>query len=294
MLILMCDAFDASMPEKLGRFGHVTTDMARLADAEVVLVRSKTKCTKEFIDKAPKLKLIIRGGVGIDNIDKPYAESKGIIVQNTPKSSSVAVAELAFALMLATPNHLVMFDNSMKAGQWLKKEKRTELKGKTLCLFGIGHIASEVADRAKAFGMDVVAYDKYVKESPHAKMVATPEEAVADADYISLHMPLTPETQGMVCKQLLGHCTKNPVVINTCRALVVDENEMVEMLHSGKVSWYCTDVWASDPPAADDPLLKEEHVTLTPHVGANSEENLLRIGDETCELLEKFKKEGKI
>lgn len=295
MLILLCDAFDASMPRKLERFGEVTSDMARLGEAEVVLVRSKTKCTREFIDKAPKLKLIIRGGVGIDNIDKAYAESKGIIVHNTPKSSAIAVAELTFSLMLSVPNHLLRYHNGLKEGQWLKKEKRTELYGKTLCLFGIGHIGSEVALRAKAFGMNVVAYDMNKnKTSPYATIVASPEVAVKDADYISLHIPLTDETRGMINKTLLDHCEKKPVVINTCRALVVNEADMIEMLHSGQVAWYCTDVWPSDPPAADDPLLKEEHVTFTPHVGANSEENLLRIGNETCDLLEQFQKEGKI
>lgn len=292
MLILICDAFDASMPEKLARFGEVTSDNSRLAEATVALVRSKTKCTKEWIDQAPDLKVIIRGGVGTDNIDKTYAKEKGIIVHNTPKSSAIAVAELAFALMLSTPNHIVRYHEGMKGGQWLKKEKRTELFGKTLCLFGIGHIASEVAIRAKAFGMKVVAYDKYVKSSPVAEMKASPEEAVVDADYISLHMPLTDETKGMVNEKLLSHCQKAPVVINTCRALVVDENDMVKMLEGGKVSWYCTDVWPHDPPEADDPIIREEHVTLTPHVGANSVENLLRIGNETVEILDELKQKG--
>ncbi len=292
MLILICDAFDASMPKKLARFGEVTSDNSRLAEATVALVRSKTKCTKEWIDQAPNLKVIIRGGVGTDNIDKAYAKEKGIIVHNTPKSSAIAVAELAFALMLSTPNLIVRYHEGMKSGQWLKKEKRTELYGKTLCLFGIGHIASEVAIRAKAFGMKVVAYDKYVKSSPVAEMKASPEEAVADADYISLHMPLTDETKGMVGEKLLSHCKKAPVVINTCRALVVDGDDMVKMLEAGKVAWYCTDVWPHDPPEADDPIIREEHVTLTPHVGANSVENLLRIGNETVEILDELKQKG--
>lgn len=293
MLILICDAFDASMPEKLARFGEVTTDTNRLAEATIALVRSKTKCTKEWIDQAPNLKVIIRGGVGIDNIDKAYAESKGIVVRNTPKSSAVAVAELAFSLMLSVPSHIIEYDNGMKQGKWLKKSiKRTELYGKTLCLFGIGHIAREVASRAKAFGMKVVAYDKYVQSSPLAEMKATAEEAVKDADYISLHMPLTDETKGMLDKALLEHCAKNPVVINTCRALVVNDADMVDMLQSGKVAWYCTDVWPHDPPAEDDPILKQEHVTMTPHVGANSKENLLRIGSETVEILEDLKQKG--
>ena len=194
--------------------------------------------------------------------------------------------------MLSTPNLIVRYHEGMKSGQWLKKEKRTELYGKTLCLFGIGHIASEVAIRAKAFGMKVVAYDKYVKSSPVAEMKASPEEAVADADYISLHMPLTDETKGMVGEKLLSHCKKAPVVINTCRALVVDGDDMVKMLEAGKVAWYCTDVWPHDPPEADDPIIREEHVTLTPHVGANSVENLLRIGNETVEILDELKQKG--
>lgn len=294
MLILISDAFDQTLPERLKAFGEVTTDKNRLGEANVVLVRSKTKCTKEYIDQAPNLKLIIRGGVGIDNIDKAYAESKGIIVRNTPKSSAIAVAELAFALMLSTPNHLVEYHNGMKGGQWLKNLKRNELYGKTLCLFGIGNIASKVAERAKAFGMTVVAYDKYVSSSPVADMKASPEAAVVDADYISLHLPLTNETTGMVNKALISHCTKKPVVINTGRALCVDADDMVAMLNEGSVAWYCTDVWPTDPPSEDYPVLKAEHVTLTPHVGANSEENLARIGEETYDILEELKNGGKI
>lgn len=294
MLILISDAFDSSLPERLSVFGEVTSDKNRLSEAEVVLVRSKTKCTKEYIDQAPKLKLIIRGGVGIDNIDKVYAESKGIIVRNTPKSSAIAVAELAFSLMLSTPNNLVAYHNGMKQGEWLKNLKRTELYGKTLCLFGIGNIASKVAERAKAFGMKVVAFDKYVSSSPVAEMVATPELAVADADYISLHLPLTDETRGMVNKALISHCKKSPVVINTGRGLCVDADDMVSMLREGSVSWYCTDVYPSDPPSPDYPILGCERVTLTPHVGANSEENLARIGEETFDIIDELKKGGKI
>ncbi|MGE4454566.1 MAG: NAD(P)-dependent oxidoreductase [Sphaerochaeta sp.] len=294
MLILISDAFDDKLADKLSTFGEVTTDKSRLAEAHVVLVRSKTKCSKEYIDQAPKLRVIIRGGVGIDNIDKAYAESKGIVVRNTPKSSAIAVAELAFALMLSTPCNLVTYHNGMKSGQWLKSIKRTELYGKTLCLFGIGNIARKVAERAKAFGMHVVAYDKYVQTSDVAEMKASPEEAVKDADYISLHLPLTDETQCMVGRKLISNCTKKPVIINTGRARCVQEDEMISMLDDGTVSWYCSDVYPNDPPAEDYPILKAERVTLTPHVGANSVENLARIGDEAFEILESLKKEGVI
>ena len=147
MLILIADAFDKSLPEKLSIFGEVTTDIERLGEADVVLIRSKTKATKDYIDKAKNMKLIIRGGVGMDNIDIPYCKEKGIVATNTPRSSAIAVAELAFCLMLSTPNNLCFYDSTMKNGEWAKKTKRHELYGKTLCLLGIGNIARKVAER---------------------------------------------------------------------------------------------------------------------------------------------------
>ncbi len=294
MLILISDAFDASLPKLLEAYGEVTEDKARLAEADVVLVRSKTKCTKEYIDSAKNLKLIIRGGVGIDNIDSEYAKGKGIIVRNTPKSSAIAVAELAFALMISVPNHIIEVHNGMKRGEWLKKVKRTELYGKTLALLGIGNIASKVAERALAFGMKVVAYDKYVTESPVATMMPTVVDAVRDADYISMHLPLTDETRGLFCDDLISQCTRRPVVVNTGRGPCVDADAMVKALEEGTISWYATDVYPSDPPAPDYPLLKSERVTLTPHIGANSEENLLRIGDEACAIIDELVKGGSL
>lgn len=295
MLILISDAFDASLPAKLGKFGEVTDDKGRLAEADVVLVRSKTKCTKEYIDEAENLKLIIRGGVGIDNIDKDYAETKGIEVRNTPKASSIAVAELAFSLMLAVPNQIVEAHNSMKEGKWIKKEiKRTELYGKTLCLVGIGNIAQKVAARASAFGMRVVSYDKYVSESSVAEMKASLEEAVKEADYISLHLPLTPETEGVFNKDIIRECTKKPVVINTGRGPCVNAEDMTEALKAGDVQYYAVDVWPSDPPSQDYPILTAPNVLMTPHIGAGSKENLLRIGDEAFTIVQEAVDGGRL
>ena len=293
MLILISDAFDKSLPEKLRVFGEVTDDKTRLKDADVVLIRSKTKATKEYIDQAPNLKLIIRGGVGMDNIDKAYCTEKGIIAVNTPKSSAVAVAELAFALMISVPNHIPYYDNTMKAGEWNKSTKRTELYGKTLCLLGIGNIARQVAMRAAAFGMKVVSYDKYVEKSDVAEMMRL-EDAVRNADYISMHLPYTPETDKMVNAELISKMEKKPVLINTGRGKCIDEAAVAKALEDGSLSWFCTDVYSSEPPAEDNPILKAKNVTLTPHVGANSVENLLRIGDEVVETIEKCIKEGKI
>jgi D-3-phosphoglycerate dehydrogenase len=289
MKILIADAFDASLPDRLRRFGEVTDDPGQLAGAQVVLVRSKTKATREYIDAAPNLKIIIRGGVGLDNVDCAYAKQKGIRVFNTPEASSVAVAELALALMLAIPSRVIEGHMSMKEGKWMKKElKRTELFGKTLGLIGIGRIGTEVATRAAAFGMKVIAYDAYVKDSPAAKLV-TLDELLAKSDYISLHTPLTDETRGMVNAALLGRMKKGVILINTGRGKVIQEADLAAALAGGQVRAYGTDVWESDPPPPASPLLTAPNVFMTPHIGASSNENLLRIGDQIVGILEREK-----
>jgi D-3-phosphoglycerate dehydrogenase len=287
MVILLADAFAPDLPGRLGAFGEVTTDMARLDSAEVIVVRSKTKVDAKMIDAAPKLKYIIRGGVGVDTIDVDYAKSKGILVDNTPEASSLAVAELAFALMLAMPNNLVKADVSMKEGKWLKKElERTELGGKTLGLVGIGRIAREVAVRAKAFGMRVVAYDKYVDSSDAAEMMSL-EQVYAVSDYISLHTPLTEETRGMVNAQSIGKMKRGARIVNTCRGQVVVEADIAAALKSGALGGYAADVFNKEPPEGS-PLLSAPNALLTPHLGASTEENLLRLGDSIESRLKKY------
>lgn len=290
MKILIADSFDATLPERLKAFGEVTTDMADLSTADVVLVRSKTKCTKEFIDQAPHLKLIIRGGVGTDNIDKEYAKAKGIEVKNTPKASSIAVAELAFALMLAVPNRLIEAHNGMVQGKFLKNElKRTELHGKILGLIGVGRIGTEVAKRAIAFGMRVIGFDKYVTKSEVVELM-TFDEVLAQSHYLSLHTPLTEETKGMINKNTIAKMRDGVVIINTGRGKCVVEEDLAQALKSGKVAAYATDVWYSDPPDPSCPLLSAANVIMTPHLGASTKENLIRIGDEVVEIIKNFQK----
>lgn len=289
MLILICDAFDPSLPDKLRRFGDVTEDTHRLPEAEVALVRSKTKCTAEWMAQARKLKLIIRGGVGMDNIDLEAAKARGIKAVNTPKASAVAVAELTMAFMLALPNRLVEAHNSMKEGKFLKKElKRTELLGKTLGLVGIGNIGHEVAVRARAFGMRVLAYDPYVKQTQSAILVASLKELLPQADYVSLHVPLTEETKGLINKQTLALMKDGAYLINTGRGKCVVEEDVAEALRTGKLAGYATDVYSSEPPEPHNPLLSAPNTLLTPHIGASSRENLLRIGEEVVKLLEDY------
>jgi D-3-phosphoglycerate dehydrogenase len=288
MKILISDAFDPSLPDRLKKFGDVTDDKSQLNEADVVLIRSKTKCTKEYIDSAPNLKLIIRGGVGLDNVDRDYAKEKGITVHNTPAASSVAVAELAIAHMLAVPNRLIEGHNSMAKGEWKKKElKRTELMGKTLGLIGIGRIATEVAIRAKAFGMEIIAYDKYVNTSDFAEMKSF-DEVLAESDYLSLHTPLTDETKGMINKETIAKMKDGVVIVNTGRGKCVVEENIAEALKSGKIKSYANDVWYSDPPPPDCPLLNAPNMQMTPHLGASSKENLLRIGDIIVDIIQNF------
>jgi D-3-phosphoglycerate dehydrogenase / 2-oxoglutarate reductase len=289
MLILISDAFDEALPKKLARLGEVTDDKARLPEADIVLIRSATKCTKEWIDQAKNLKLIIRGGVGMDNIDREYAKSKGIVTNNTASASAIAVAELTFALMLAIPSHIVAGNAGMHEGQWLKKQlKRTELYGKTLGLLGLGNIATEVAKRAKAFGMHVMAQRKSGKPSDFAHVVTRAEELFEKSDFISLHVPLTPETDKMINEETIGLMKDGVILINTGRGKTVDEAAVAAALASGKIRAYGTDVYYSDPPPADSPILSAPNVVMTPHIGASSKENLARVGDVAVTTIERF------
>lgn len=286
MLILISDAFSPDLPDRLTRFGEVTDDKSRLPEAEVALIRSKTKCTREWINEAASMKLIIRGGVGLDNVDQEYAEEKGINVHNTAAASSIAVAELAFALMIALPNHIVRGHDSMEKGEWIKKElKRTELYGKTLGLLGAGRIGTELGKRAQAFGMRVLAYDPYLTESEFE--LVDLDTLLAESDYVSLHMPLTDETKGMVNKDLLAKMKEGARIVNTGRGKCVVQEDVVEALKNGKLAGFATDVWYSDPPE-ENPFIGVDNVVMLPHLGASTKENMDRIGDIIVELLEKY------
>ena len=288
MKILIADAFDASLPKRLEAFGEVTTDMAALGEANVILIRSKTRITQELADQAPHLKLVIRGGVGLDNVDKDVCKAKGIKVMNTPAASSVAVAEMAMAFMVAIPARLIEAHMAMKEGQFPKSTlKRTELFKKTLGLIGAGAIATEVAKRAAAFGMKVIAYDPFLSSHPIAEL-KTLDEVLAQADVISCHTPLTDQTKGMFNQASFAKMKDGVILINTGRAKVMVEADLAAALSAGKVRAYGTDVWFNDPPAADCPLLSAPNVFMTPHIGGSSKENLLRIGDTVVEILSTF------
>ncbi|MBD3386037.1 hydroxyacid dehydrogenase [candidate division KSB1 bacterium] len=289
MLILISDAFAANLPDKLKKFGQVTDDKNKLSRADVILIRSKTKCTKEYIDSAPNLKLIIRGGVGLDNVDLDYAKSKGIQVYNTPAASSIAVAELAFAMMIAMPGNLVPAHNSMRQGKWMKKElKRTELFGKKLGVVGCGRIGLEVAKRAQAFGMRVYGFDIIEVDSDYIEEQLTLQKLVSICDYLTLHLPSSEETNGVINKELIAQMKDGIYIVNTGRGKLVVEEDVVQALESGKIAGYAADVYYQEPPEGS-PLLKAPNVLLAPHLGSSSKENLLRIGDIIEKIVADFK-----
>ncbi len=287
MKILIADAFDKGLPKRLEKFGEVFDDAGRVAEADVILVRSKTKADRAYLDRATNLKLIIRGGVGMDNIDKAYCQEKGIKAVNTPEASSVAVAELAMALMLAIPCRLVEGHNGIVCGKFLKSElKRTELYQKTLGLIGIGRIGNEVAKRAAAFGMKILASDPAVNRHAIAEVLPL-DEMLPRCDYLSLHTPLTDETRGLINRQTIAKMKKGAILINTGRGKCVVEEDIVEALGSGQLGGYGTDVWYKDE-IYGSPLVGAPNTVLMPHLGASSKENLLRIGDIVVDILEKW------
>lgn len=278
MLILIADAFDKQLPETLSKYGEVTSDMGRLSEAEILLVRSKTKVTKDFMEKSNKLRLIIRGGVGMDSIDLVTAKERGIVACNTAEASTVAVAELAFAMMIALPNHVTTADRTMREGKWMKKElKRTELYDKTLGILGLGRIGLSLAARANAFKMRVLGWHPDVSFTDFAEIFDSMEDVVAQSDFVSLHMPLLDGTKGVINKNTLAHFKTGSYLINTARGKLVVEEDVVEALKSGKLGGYATDVWYSDPPEKT-PLMDAPNTLFLPHIGASTKENMGRIG----------------
>jgi phosphoserine aminotransferase len=290
MLILFCDKFDASLPGKLSKYAETTDDMSCLGEADVLLVRSKTKCDKDLLGKAKKARLIIRGGVGLETIDVDYCKQKNIEVKNTPEASSAAVAELAMAFMIASCNQLIEAHNSTRDGKWLKSElKRTELLEKTLGIIGTGRIGQEVARRARAFGMRVIGYDKFMQTAANIEMMKSLDEVLRASDYITLHVPLEKDTKALINKDSIDKMRKGTVIINTARGEVVEEEAVIEALKSGKLGCYCADVFPKEPPE-NSPLLKTPNVILTPHIGSSSKENLLRIGEIVERQIAEFAK----
>jgi len=286
MKILLCDQFSKELPGRLKKFGTVTENKNEIDSSDIIIVRSATKVDKQMIDGAKKLKLVIRGGVGLDNIDVEYCSKKGILVKNTPEASTIAVAELVFALMLGICRNIVKADTSMKNNQWMKELKGSELYGKTIGIVGLGRIGTEVAKRAKAFDMNVIGCEKHVRPFEYGEIVSM-DEIFRRSDFISLHVPLTDETNEMINRKTLKKMKDGVVIINTARGKLVNEKDLAEALKSCKVKYAGIDVYQQEPPVGS-PLLELGNILLTPHLGAQTSENMIRIGDIVCQIVKEF------
>ncbi len=255
-----------------------------IPDFDAIIVRSATKVTTDVIEAGKKLKVIGRAGVGLDNVDAEAAKSKGIKVLNTPAATSISVAELSLGMMLSAARMIPQATISTKAGKWEKKRFHGfELFGKTLGIIGIGRIGTELAKRAKAMGMEVIAYDPFVSSSDYAKLVDF-DTLLKDSDFISLHIPKTKETTHILNKSAFEKMKTGVVIVNCARGGVVDEDALYDALVSGKVKAACLDVYEVEP-AKEHKLFSLEQVILTPHIGAQTEEGQQRAGVQIAELV---------
>ncbi len=247
-----------------------------IKDYEALIVRSKPKVTKEIIERAKKLKIIGRAGVGTDNIDVKTATEKGIIIINAPTGNTISTAEFTFGMILSSARKIPQADRSLKSGKWDRKSfVGIELRGKTLGVLGLGRIGFEVAKRAKAFEMDVIAYDPYINEdrakSIGVKLVSF-EELIRKSDIITIHVPKTKETENMISEKEFEMMKDGVIIINCARGGIVDESALLKALKSGKVSSAALDVYSKEPPDFDNELIKSEKVITTPHLGASTKE----------------------
>ncbi len=267
-----------------------------LPQADALLVRSAVKVTKEVLEQAPRLRVIGRAGVGVDNVDLSAATAAGVIVMNTPGGNAVSVAEHTVALMLALARAIPQASASTKAGKWEKKKfLGNEIRGKTLGVIGLGSIGREVVMRARAFEMRILASDPYVNPELAAnldvELVDLPR-LYAESDYITLHLALTPETTKLISREAIAQMKPGVRIVNCARGEMVDQEALAEALQSGKVAGAALDVFKPEPPAADLPLLTHESVVATPHIAGSTEEAQEIVGVRIAEQVTEYLKNG--
>lgn len=255
-------------------------------DVDVIVVRSATKVREPIIDaaaEAGRLKLIIRGGVGVDNIDVKYAEDKGIEVRNTPAASSASVAELTLGHMFSLARYIGIANYTMRDGRWEKKAyKGTELAGKTLGLIGMGRIARELAKRAEAIGMKIMYFDIFeIPGLPESYVKATKEDILKEADYVSLHIPMPEDKKPVISADDLASMKPTAYILNLARGGLIDEDDLCDALDNGVIAGAALDVYPSEP-ATNERVLSNEKISLTPHIGGSTKEAQDRIGEEIC------------
>lgn len=259
--------------------------LRRLPDFDALITRSRTKVDRELIDAAgPRLKVIGRGGVGVDNIDLDYASLRGLLVLNAPESNNVSAAELAIMHLMAAARGLTRSDAKTRAGDWDRKYLGLELKDRTLGVIGLGRIGSIVADRAQGLRMHVVAYDPYVPDSKFeragVKRAATLAELLAQVDAVTVHTPLTDETRGMLGEAELAQLRPGCIAVNAARGGIIDERALVNALNSGHLFAAGIDVFVDEPPTPEHIFLHAQNLGITAHLGANTVEAQERVGAE--------------
>ncbi|MGD0479444.1 MAG: phosphoglycerate dehydrogenase [Terracidiphilus sp.] len=268
---------------------------AALADADALVVRSAVQVDDELMAHAPKLRVIGRAGVGVDNIDAEAATRRGIVVMNTPGANAIAVAELTLCLMIALARRLPAANTSMHAGKWEKKNLQgSELRGKTLGILGLGRIGLDVARRARGFGMEIIGTDPFVSAAvarENGITVVPIEELFAKADYLTLHVGLTPQTHGIINAKTLATMKKGVRIVNCARGELVVESDLVAALKSGQAAGAALDVFTVEPPK-DSPYFELDNVILTPHIAGSTAEAQEAVGIQIAQQVREYLKLG--
>jgi D-3-phosphoglycerate dehydrogenase len=267
----------------------------QIKNYDALIVRSKTKVTKEIIDAADNLKAVGRAGVGVDNIDIPAASAKGVVVMNAPSGNTISAAEHAFALMFTLSKNIHSAHPMLKNKKWEKKLLGVELYGKTIGIVGLGRVGSHMAKMAKGIGMKVIGYDPLLPKEKIENMgvkFASLDELFGVSDFISLHVPKTPETKKMINEAAFNKMKKNARIINCARGGVVDETALYDALKSGKIAGAALDVFEQEP-LVDSPLLELDNVVFTPHLGASTSEAQINVAVDIANSIAVALKEGK-
>lgn len=298
--ILIKDKADPLLIEELRKRGFIIqigksepeAIFQEVRENEILIVRSATKVTKEVIDSALQtgmLKLIIRAGVGVDNIAVDYAQERGIKVTNTPEASSLSVAELALAHMLVLARKMVPANLTMKRGEWNKNQYTgLELAGKTLGIIGMGRIGKILAQKASLLGMKIVYYDIIIPQGLDSSFQYLPfDELLSQSDFISLHTSFDGNGSYLIDEPQLKKMKKSAFLINTARGKLVNEKALLEALEKGEIAGAGIDVYCEEP-CTNTALLQNEHISLTPHIGASTQEAQFRIGQEIIRLIAEY------
>jgi D-3-phosphoglycerate dehydrogenase / 2-oxoglutarate reductase len=269
------------------------------AEYSAIVVRSQTKITAKVIDAAKRLKAVGRAGVGVDNVDVDAATRRGVIVMNTPGGNTVSTAEHAFSLLVSIARNIPQAHASMKAGKWDRKSfEGVELHGKTIGIFGMGRIGTEIARRVISFGMRAIAYDPYLSPSRarslQVELFEDLDQVLAQSDFVTMHMPLTAETKHLINAERIAKMKRGARIVNCARGGLVEEKALFDALQSGQIAAAALDVYETEPPPADFPLRTLSNVVFTPHLGASTAEAQESVGIEIAEAIRSVLLEGVI